>query len=465
MNPHLAAIVGGLLLFASDHPLHVWPLQFVAFVPLVLALSSRRHGVVGRCTIGLAFALAYLLPLLAAAGTSLPILVAAAAALLEWTLLPLLLGRLLARGPVLGAFAAAAAVTAVEVAIWHLVPMFGSAQCFARVLSAGPALVAFAAYTGVAGVVFVQWSTQALVAAWLRDRRQPRALAALGIVVALVAALDVVRWQRSLGAPLRVAAVGWAGFAPAAFRLTTTLSASRKNPGLLDVFELGAGRAAAAGAQLVVTPEVGWSADDRASAVGTLGKIAHVQKLAAAFGVWMNATDDNWILFFDAAGELRGEYRKTHLIPWLEDYAAGDGTLLHASVGRTNVGGMICQDDSFSDLARAYSRDGARLLAVPTNDWDAIREFHLENSVFRAIECGYGIVRAASNGVSALVTPRGEVVARADHCVVGGDVLIADLPCGDGSPTLYARLGDGLMFGLSCVVLAFALARRRAATA
>jgi len=66
---------------------------------------------------------------------------------------------------------------------------------------------------------------------------------------------------------------------------------------------------------------------------------------------------------------------------------------------------MICQDDNFTDLARGYGRLGVPLLAVPTNDWPAIRAFHLQSSAFRAIENGYAIARAAWLGSASGSTP------------------------------------------------------------
>ncbi|MEO6595025.1 MAG: hypothetical protein ABIP94_09770 [Planctomycetota bacterium] len=116
MNPSFLALCGGLLLFASDHPLHWWPLQLV---PLLLAIAEqqRRRGRGRLFLVGLVFGLADVAPLLTAAGLAPPILVAAAAALVQWSLLPMLIGPMLARGPVLGALAAAGVVTATEIAI------------------------------------------------------------------------------------------------------------------------------------------------------------------------------------------------------------------------------------------------------------------------------------------------------------------------------------------------------------
>ncbi|MBL8753711.1 MAG: hypothetical protein JNK15_10450, partial [Planctomycetes bacterium] len=363
--PHIAALATGLLLFAADHPLRLWWLQLVAFLPFWWALAHRNQAGQHAWPLGTLLGLGYVAPMVAAAGTSPPILVAALANLVQWSITALLAARALRRGPVLGPLAAAAVVTLVEVAVWYGVPMFGTAQCFVRPLSAAPGMVAFVAFTGVAGLVFVLTVTQALlVSAWRSERRAPP-LAIAGLVVAATTFASWLRWTRPLGPTTTVATVGWYGEWDRFF----------------SGFDGIATEAKARGATLLVTPETGISTghEPRERSLGRLGGIARTNAFTLAAGVWHGSTNDNRIWFFGPDGALRGEYTKTHLIPWLEDYVAGDGTLFHGAIGDTSLGGMICQDDNFTDLARGYGRAGTRLVAVPTNDWPAIRAFHLEN--------------------------------------------------------------------------------------
>ncbi len=437
--PLLASLLAGLLLAASDPPLTWWPLQLVAFVPLWWAVLARRASQRSVWPLGLWFASANVTVTLAFVGLALPIVVVAVVLLLQWTLALPLAARLLARGGALGALGAAAVVTLLEIGAWHAVPMFGTAQCFALPLGDAPWLVAFAAYTGLGGVVFAALAVQALAVLALRGpRRGP--LLALATIALAVAVLDAVRWTRPLGPSLPVAASGWAGERPEG-----------------RAFVEGAATAAAAvGSALLVTPETGLvTGPDREHALASLGAHAALHHLVVALGVWHTPTRDNRIWFFDAQGALLGEYTKTHLIPGLEDYRAGDGALAIVPLGEHHLGGMICQDDNFTDLARGYGRAAVPLLAVPTNDWAAIRAYHLENSRFRAIECGYAIVRAASNGISALISPRGEIVTCSDHCAGGPSMLTTSLPLGDGVPTVYAQVGDpGMVVGLALLVAA-----------
>lgn len=435
------AVLGGLLLFASDQPLRNWPLQFVALVPWFTALLRARTAGGWLVWIGVSFGVSYVLPLVVVAGFQVPVLIAAGAALLQWTLAGSLAGRLLGSGDVRGALAAAAALTLVEITVWHAVPMFGTAQCFARPLSAAPAAVGFVAYTGVGGLVFALHAVQALLAVALRGpRRRMPLLVALGIAI-VCGALAAQRWTRPSGPMLRVAAFGW----------------HRSGSQGLDAM---LAEAVQQRARLLVTPETGVFVGDREQALDGIGGLVTKHGLAAAIGVWYGPGNDNRIWFLGADGSLQAEYRKTHLVPWLEDYEAGDGTPALGGVDGIPFGGMICQDDNFTDVARTYGRMAVPLVAVPTNDWEDIREFHLENSLFRALENGYAVVRAASSGISALISPRGEVLARCDHVLQGQQMLCGDLPLGDGTVTLHARFGDWPMVGLCLLLLVEALRRR-----
>ena len=78
-------------------------------------------------------------------------------------------------------------------------------------------------------------------------------------------------------------------------------------------------------------------------------------------------------------------------------------------------GVLICFEDIFSDLARDLADQGAKFLVVITNDaWfgkTGAPYQHLQASIFRAVENGMSVVRAANTGVSAFVSSQGRVLA------------------------------------------------------
>jgi apolipoprotein N-acyltransferase len=78
-------------------------------------------------------------------------------------------------------------------------------------------------------------------------------------------------------------------------------------------------------------------------------------------------------------------------------------------------GVLICFEDVFSDLARDLADRDAKFLVVITNDaWfgkTGAPFQHLQASIFRAIENGVSVVRAANTGISAFVSHQGRVLA------------------------------------------------------
>jgi apolipoprotein N-acyltransferase len=114
---------------------------------------------------------------------------------------------------------------------------------------------------------------------------------------------------------------------------------------------------------------------------------------------------------------------------------------------------MICQDDNFTAFTRAYGKLGLDIAAVPTLDWYQVKDAHFQSSVSRAIECRYAVVRAATDGISAVISAKGKVLAKMDHFKDGPGCVVAEVGIYD-TVTLYSILGDKTMIGLGAVYLA-----------
>ena len=111
-------------------------------------------------------------------------------------------------------------------------------------------------------------------------------------------------------------------------------------------------------------------------------------------------------------------------------------------------GVLICFEDVFSDLARDLADRDAKFLIVITNDaWfgkTGAPFQHLQASIFRAVENGVAVVRAANTGVSAFVSHQGRVLAtvkdaRGEETFVMGQKTL-DLPLVT-EQTLFRRGG------------------------
>ncbi len=139
----------------------------------------------------------------------------------------------------------------------------------------------------------------------------------------------------------------------------------------------------------------------------------------------------NRLAVFGPEGEELGRYTKTHLIPLAEPFPAEGGTLLVFEVDGARVGTMICQDDNFRDLARAYADAGVDILVVPTNEGPpTVAPYHYRNSRLRTLELPVTLVRATVEGTSAVIAAGGEVIAAVEHPIDGTRAVVADAPVG-----------------------------------
>ena len=100
----------------------------------------------------------------------------------------------------------------------------------------------------------------------------------------------------------------------------------------------------------------------------------------------------------------------------ISDFSAGAGsTVFQWAREEWPFGVLICFEDVFTDLARKMADRDAKFLVVITNDaWfgkTGAPYQHLQASIFRAVENGVAVVRAANTGLSAFISYRGEVLA------------------------------------------------------
>lgn len=431
---YFLVLLSGILLAFSQPPSRRYWLQLIAFAPLLWALSQSQSLFVS-IGLGALFGASY------AAITlwmlKLPRLVSGALVFsqtLTWIVFGAFCWRIQALPPVWNALALGAGATFLVWLETQLVPLWGSAQSFARGWSHASRFVQWVCFTGAIGVVFVLVSLQALaVAAW-----QPtQSTAALATFISLLLGLCAISewlWRRPLAQTMRVATIGWAG--------------AQFDDISLDKIAPHLEAATGAGARVIVTPEAVFRVNNRDVWRAQIGELAARHNVWLALGYFDNERNLNCIDWVAPDGTVRARYIKTHLVPVYETYTRGSGARVEVEIDEIKVGGVICQDDNFSDIARGYGRDGVQLMTIPTNDWSGVQHFHLTSTLWRSLEMRYGIARATSDGISVLVSARGEVLQRAAHFEEGFQTLIADVTVGGGRSTIYAKWGD--WFPIAC---------------
>jgi 5-aminopentanamidase len=150
----------------------------------------------------------------------------------------------------------------------------------------------------------------------------------------------------------------------------------------LKVLDEAAGRAAAAGAGLLVAPEMfltGYAIGDDIAhlaeaadgdSADAVADLAGRHGLAVAYGYPERdgETVYNSAQLISADGVRLANYRKTHLFGCFErdHFTPGDQAVVQAELGGLTVGLMICYDVEFPENVRAHALAGTGLLVVPT---------------------------------------------------------------------------------------------------
>ena len=82
-------------------------------------------------------------------------------------------------------------------------------------------------------------------------------------------------------------------------------------------------------------------------------------------------------------------------------------------VGDMRAGVFICIESAYPSIARQLTSEGADVLINISNDGylgpTAVMRQHLANAIFRAVENERPLLRVTNTGISAFITPRGQV--------------------------------------------------------
>ena len=187
----------------------------------------------------------------------------------------------------------------------------------------------------------------------------------------------------------------------------------------------------------------------------------------------------NSLMVFSDSGAVRQIYDKIHLVPfgeylpmqallesigfeqltrWRGGFSTGvEPRPLLEIPGLPPVAGLICYEAIFP-AAIVQGGDRPGLLVNLTNDgWfgDTTGPYqHFHQSRVRAVEEGVPLIRAANNGISAVVDAKGRVVALLGLNARGA--IDSGVPASI-SPPVYARFGDCTFLTLSLIFLGAAL--------
>jgi len=405
------AILSGALLVLSFPPFSLWPLAWVALVPLYVAVS-RCDGAKAAANLGAVTGLVFYVPslfwfygifgVLAAAFWCLFSLWVAIHAALVWRFGR---GRNGAGKPLVRVLAAGILWAGVEYfrsEVWWL-----RNSWLALGYSQVPNLpiLQLCSLVGVYGLSALIVSVNAALSLLPRHRRPAIACLLLAL------AASVWGWARARthavddGKPVRVALIQNESF----------------NADVLAGLSLGRD---ARKAELVVWPEYafliqkGQEERYRKLLAGKLSRAKAVAVVGAAmFYDDRNGKErgENFVWVLSREGRILGRYDKMHPIQHMETLLTPNRSPRPVMTPVGMLGIQICYDLDYENGTRAMVRQGAGLLAVPNLDaieWGERQHLmHSAMSPVRAVESGLWVARAASSGVSQLIDPSGRIMA------------------------------------------------------
>jgi apolipoprotein N-acyltransferase len=504
----LLSAAGGLALAAAFPPLRLWPLVFMAWVPLWIGVArdtaagrrppSWRRIFLRGWLMGFVAYLAMLHWLLGLSNE-------------EVTIPGLMVPSLLLIAFYLGLFQGTAVTAAWGLARWSGLPFLALAPVVtallewlrsqgplgfpwgapAYALARVPSLIQSASVLGFWGLCFVVLAVSALVTAGVRRRLALAGAAALVVLGLWVQGASVLARHPEGGVgpgrrPFR------ALVAQPDIRREIKWKPERRGEVIDLVFAHGvealrAGRAAG-GVDLFVWPETVFPVSifsERglgARLAGFVDSLGAPLLLGTQEGSWQPGEGrPRWVAHNSACLLTRGggcsaPYRKIRLVPFSErmplqriapglsdmdfgqsDFYPGAGPVLFEAGGE-KLGTLICFESVFPSLARSQVAAGATVLVNITNDFwfgrTAGPAQHAEMAVLRAVENRVPLVRCANTGLSFSVDPYGRIAHETQ--VFTRASFVATVPAGSGS--FAARHGDWAMAALVVGVALAALA-------
>jgi apolipoprotein N-acyltransferase len=334
-------------------------------------------------------------------------------------------------------------------------------------------LMQVSAVTGIWGITFVvAWFASTFEFAWNRsftwtEIRGPVLTYGVALVAILVAGCVRLMAAPTDRASIRIATLNRPVdlFAPGEMTKisegrVSTVERERFNAKLSrlhDWFLDGTRREARAGARLIVWPEQNLLVfdEDEPAFLDRAKRLAADERVYLAMGMGTIHLGDqlpfeNKVVLIDPSGNIVASHLKNRPVSGWEASIMRRGydgiPVVATDTGR--MAAAICFEADFPELIRQAGRNDADVLIVPVNEWRAIKNIHFQMHVFRAIENGVPLVRAAASGMSAAIDPWGRVLSTSDFFAPGDRTMTAQLPSGR-IPTLYARAGD--WFSWLCV--------------
>jgi apolipoprotein N-acyltransferase len=237
-------------------------------------------------------------------------------------------------------------------------------------------------------------------------------------------------------------------------------------PGSVFLVVWSEGSTGSSNADPVQNPEIGEAIAAEARRIGAWFLVGSDRPLSETH--WVNAN-----VLFDPEGEIVGEYRKQHPVPFGEyipfrplfewipdldqvprDMIPGDGPVVFDLGHDVHLGSVISFEGGFSRYMREQVDAGANLLAVLTNEGSygttPGSDQFIGMTRMRAAELGLDVIHAAVTGKSTIIDAGGD---SGEETGLGTQEILYGIVAGRPRASIYATTGDLLMNALALIGL------------
>ena len=195
---------------------------------------------------------------------------------------------------------------------------------------------------------------------------------------------------------------------------------------------------------------------------------------------WYDMDTEHYYNAMVSVTENPGKYFKRHLVPFgeylpfrhifgwvlnileipLSDFTRGEEGQEPIQAAGYPIAASICYEDVFGHEARDALPQAAYLVNVTNDSWfgnSMAPHQHVQIARMRALESGRYLLRATNTGITAAISPSGQIITQAP--MFQQAVIVAEITPMSGS-TPYIRFGDWLVIGGLVGVLGFVKIQR-----
>jgi apolipoprotein N-acyltransferase len=429
----LAVCATATLLILGDGMTPVWPLMWIAFIPVLILVAESNSWRVAACAAFLSMLLGslsflYDIHFVLGAPVSAWLFPLSIASLL-FTMGVILFRALLHRGALLSATVSLPAFWTVIEYLASFAPANGTAGSLAYTQEPFLPILQVASLTGPWGITFLLLLFPTAVAACLYGRsRKPKEAAIVAVAAFTVISGFCLFGLKRLAtpAPQQTIKVGL---------LVTDRVLFAEQPAemqdLVQGYAVHAERLAREGAKIIVMPEkIGLMDFQNIAAVdAVLQAVADRTGAKLVLGVRHSRAGGsfNEARIYTPARPI-STYEKQHMLPQFESNLTPGASLTFLSGSPAPVGVAICKDMDFIRPALDYGRSGVELLLDPAWDFNADRTWHGHIAIMRGVEGGYAIAHAAKGGFLTVTDDRGRILGQIRSDSAEFASLLVDVP-------------------------------------